>query len=528
MVWLYSSAILIALLLGAPLFILIGGSAILAFVMFEGANFAGLSPVAEQIRGLADQQTLLAIPFFMLSGAIMSAGDISKRLIRWARAVVGWMPGGMALSGIGACLLFASITGSSTATLVAIGGLVYPALRKENYGEEFSIGLVTSAGSLGILVPPSIPMLIYCIFNTSTKVEVEKLWLAGVGPALLIAICLGGYSMAMSVKFKSPRYKFSIKELGAATRDGFWALMLPGLILGGIYSGVFTAIEAAAASVVYSVLVEIYFHGGLKWRDIPRVFAETITLVGSFIVIVVMAMALKEYFTAASIPERAAAWITGLNLSPFWFLFAVDMLLLVVGCLMDILSALMVFVPLIAPMAAAVGIDPIHLGLIFIVNLGDRLPHAAGRPQLVPLGHALQQVLRSGRQIHRALRALDGRVPGRGHLGPQGEPGVRRVGLRLQAGHPASPCKRKRPSSRSRRNPARSSHSKIYGQRRRREIRHAREKTRREVAQRSNGRERNRKARRSTARRREEGARRREEGQIAQGSDEQNRRVSDP
>jgi tripartite ATP-independent transporter DctM subunit len=369
MTWLYSSAILVALLLGAPLFLLIGGAAILAFVMFEHSGFAGLSPVAEQIRGLADQQTLLAIPFFMLSGAIMSAGDISKRLIRWARALVGWMPGGMALSGIGACLLFASITGSSTATLVAIGGLVYPALRKENYGEEFSIGLVTSAGSLGILVPPSIPMLIYCIFNTSTKVEVEKLWLAGIGPAILIAISLGGYSMLMSTKFKAPRYKFSIKELGAATRDGFWALLLPGLILGGIYSGVFTAIEAAAASVVYSVLVEIYFHGGLKWKDIPRVFAETITLVGSFIVIVVMAMSLKEYFTAAGIPERAAAWITGLNLSPFWFLFAVDVLLMVVGCLMDILSALMVFVPLIAPMAAAIGIDPIHLGLIFIVNL---------------------------------------------------------------------------------------------------------------------------------------------------------------
>jgi tripartite ATP-independent transporter DctM subunit len=369
MTWLYSAILLVLLLLGAPLFLLIGGSAILAFIMFEGASFAGLSPVAEQIRGLADQQTLLAIPFFMLSGAIMSAGDISKRLIRWARALVGWMPGGLALSGIGACLLFASITGSSTATLVAIGGLVYPALRKENYGEEFSIGLVTTAGSLGILVPPSIPMLIYCIFNTSTKVEVEKLWLAGVGPALMVALCLGGYSMAISVRDKTPRYKFSIKELGAATRDGFWALLLPGLILGGIYSGVFTAIEAAAASVVYSVLVEIYFHGGLKWKDIPGVFAETMTLVGSFIVIVVMAMALKEYFTAASIPERAAAWITDLKLSPFWFLFAVDILLLVVGCLMDILSALMVFVPLIAPMAAAVGIDPIHLGLIFIFNL---------------------------------------------------------------------------------------------------------------------------------------------------------------
>jgi len=358
------------LIIGEPLFLLIGASAVLCFVLFGGVTFGNLaSAVLERIRSLADQQTLLAIPFFMLSGAIMSAGDISQRLIRWAKALVGWLPGGLALSSIGACLLFASITGSSTATLVAIGGLVVPALLKENYREPFAIGLVTTAGSIGILVPPSIPMIIYCLFNNATKVEVEKLWLAGVGPALLIAACLGGYSVVVALRDKAPRYKFSLRELGAATRDGFWALLLPGIILGGIYSGVFTAIEAAATSAVYAVLVEIYFHGGLTWRDIPRVFSETVTLVGSFIVIVVMAMALADFFTAEGIPERAATWITGLHLSPWAFLLAVDLLLLVVGCLMDILSALMVFVPLIAPMAAAIGIDPIHLGLIFIVNL---------------------------------------------------------------------------------------------------------------------------------------------------------------
>jgi C4-dicarboxylate transporter, DctM subunit len=370
MIWLFVLILLTLILLGEPLFLLIGGSAVLSFVMFGHLGFHDLaSALLERIRSLADQQTLLAIPFFMLSGAIMSAGDISQRLIRWARALVGWMPGGLALSGIGACLLFASITGSSTATLVAIGGLVYPALTKEKYRENFSIGLVTTAGSIGILVPPSIPMIIYCLFNNATKVEIEKLWLAGLGPALLIAASLGAYSILIATKDKNPKYPFSLKELGAATRDGFWSLLLPGLILGGIYSGVFTAIEAAAVSVVYSVLVEVYFHGELKWKDLPKVFADTITLVGSFIVIVVMAMGLGDFFTSEGIPERAAAWITSFDLSPGMFLLAIDLLLLVVGCLMDIMSALMVFVPLIAPMAAAIGIDPIHLGIVFIVNL---------------------------------------------------------------------------------------------------------------------------------------------------------------
>ncbi|MSP61867.1 MAG: TRAP transporter large permease subunit [Myxococcales bacterium] len=370
MILLFCAILVCLLLLGEPLYLLIGGSAILCFLMFSHLGFGELaSPLLERIRSLADQQVLLAIPFFMLSGNIMSAGDISKRLIRWAKALVGWLPGGIAVSGIGACLLFASITGSSTATLVAIGGLVYPALMKERYRESFSIGLVTTAGSIGILVPPSIPMIIYCLFNNTTKLEVEKLWLAGTGPALLIAFCLGGYSMLVSARDKNPRYKFTLKELGDATRDGFWALMLPGLVLGGIYFVGMTATEAAAASSVYALLVEIYFHGGMKWRDVPRIFTETMTLVGSFLIIIVMAMGLGDFFTEEGIPDRAALWIAGMALSPFWFLLAVDLLLLVVGCLMDIMSALMVFVPLIAPMAAAVGIDPIHLGIVFIVNL---------------------------------------------------------------------------------------------------------------------------------------------------------------
>lgn len=358
------------LILGEPLFLLIGAATVLSFVLVAGTDVVDLaSSLLERIRSLADQQTLLAIPFFMLSGAIMAAGDISQRLINFARALIGWLPGGLALSSIGAFLIFAAITGSSTATLVAIGGLVYPALIKERYPESFAVGLCTSSGSLGILIPPSIPMIIYALFNTTTKVEVEKLFLGGVGPALLIALCLSGYSVFTATRVKAQRYTFSWKELVVATRDGFWSIMLPVLILGGIYSGLFTAIESAAASAVYAVIVEIYFHGGLKWRDIPKVFADTVTLLGSFIVIIVMAMGLADFLTVQGVPERAAAWITGLNLSPVSFLLVVNLLLIAVGFVMDIMSALMIFVPLLAPMADAMGIDPIHMGTLFIVNL---------------------------------------------------------------------------------------------------------------------------------------------------------------
>jgi C4-dicarboxylate transporter DctM subunit len=367
---LFGGLLVVLLLLGTPLFLLIGGSAVLCFVLFAGTGFSDLaSSLLERIRSLADQQTLLAIPFFMLSGSIMARGDISQRLINWARALVGWVPGGLAVSGIGAFVVFAAITGSSTATLVAIGGLVYPALIKEEYSESFSIGLCTTSGSLGILIPPSIPMIIYALFNTTTKIEVEKLFLGGVGPGILIALCLSGYSMVYALRNKTPRYKFSWKELGVATRDGFWSLMLPVLILGGIYSGLFTAIESAAASAVYALIVEIYFHGGMGWRDVPKVFAETITLLGSFIVIIVMAMGLADFLTVEGIPEAAAAYITSKHLSANGFLIVINIMLLIVGCLMDVMSALMIFVPLIGPIAAAVGIDPIHLGIIFIVNL---------------------------------------------------------------------------------------------------------------------------------------------------------------
>lgn len=356
--------------LGAPLFVVIGVGALLGFVLLGGLSWPEVaSPVLERIRTLADGPSLLAIPLFLLTGVVMSAGDMSRRLIRVARALAGWAPGGVAIAGVVACLLFAAITGSSTATLVAIGGLVYPALRDEGHGEPFSVGLVTTAGSIGILVPPSIPAIVYCLFNTSARVDVKVLWLACLGPAVLIALGLSALALRDGRRSGVRRQPFSRAELWAALRAGAPTLLLPALVLGGIYGGWFTVIEASAMAAVYALVVERFVHRSVAWRRLPALFEETALMLGSFLVIVVMALALAELLTWLRIPSRTAAWITELHLSGAWFLLAVDLLLLVVGCLVDILSALMIFVPLVAPIAQAVGVDPVHLGVVFLVNL---------------------------------------------------------------------------------------------------------------------------------------------------------------
>jgi len=370
--WLALGLLLAVLLfIGEPLYMILGAATVSCFFLWEEGygSLADLTGMAERIRGLADTQALLAIPFFMLSGNIMSSGKISQKIIAFARAAVGWLPGGLAIAGVFGCVIFAAISGSSPATLAAMGPAIAPALIARGYSEKFGIGLVTSAGSLGILIPPSIPMIIYCIFHTASPIEVERLFLAGFGPGFLIAGVLGIYSAVVATKAKIPLNPFSFGELGASFRDGFWALGLPGLILGGIYLGIFNAIEAAAVSCVYAVVVEIYFHRGLRWRDLPKVFAETSVLLGSFVIIVVMAMSLAEFLEVTGVPTRATEWIASMDLPAWKFLIALNLLLLVVGCLVDIMSAIMILVPIIAPMAIALGIDPIHLAIVFIVNL---------------------------------------------------------------------------------------------------------------------------------------------------------------
>ncbi len=363
---------LAGIVLGQPLFIIFGLVAVLCFVATgDGVeSVRALLPMVERIRELADKDVLLAIPFFVVSGAIMARGKIAERLIDVARALVGWLPGGLAVAAVLGCMFFAAISGSSPATVIAIGTLMFPAMMAQGYRENFSLGLVTTAGSLGILIPPSIPMVVYAIAKTGgDKIDIAELFLAGIGPGLFIGGLLMIYAIVSGKRMNVPRQAFSVRAVFVAIRDGFWSLMLPGIILGGIYGGFFTPTEAAGISVAYAFVVEVWIHRAMKVEEFPAVLADSAVLMGSLLVIMVLAMAFNDWMVDREIPERATAWVRGMNLGPVGFLLVVNAVLFVAGCLMDIMSAILLLVPLLSPIAEALGIDPIHLAIVFIVNL---------------------------------------------------------------------------------------------------------------------------------------------------------------
>ncbi len=366
------ATILTAALLAQPLFVVLGAVVLVCFWLWGSGSQPYLDQVeglVERIAGLADTPTLLAIPLFICSGAIMSHGDISKKLVRFAQAMVGWLPGGLAISTVLACMIFAAISGSSPATVIAIGGIMAPALIKDGYDNKFAHGLVTSSGSLGILIPPSIPMIVYQIVNTHDPIRVEELFAAGYGPGLVIGGLLISYSIFRGLKDGTPRQPFVAKEVLDAVLDGFWAVMFPVLIMGGIVTGIFNAVESAAVSVVYAIAVEVWVHRALTLKQLPKIMEEVGVLLGSFLVILVVAICFGEFLVERGIPQMAGDWIASMELQPWQFLLVVNVLLLGVGCVMDIMSAIFIFVPLLAPMASAMGIDPLHFAIIFIVNL---------------------------------------------------------------------------------------------------------------------------------------------------------------
>ncbi|MEC7752364.1 MAG: TRAP transporter large permease subunit [Myxococcota bacterium] len=414
---------LLGILLGLPLFAIIGAVTVscLFYLGVGDKAYTSLDDFTELIRKvseLTNKEVLLAIPFFVIAGALMTGGAIAERLINLSRALVGWMPGGLAIVTVAACIFFAAISGSSPVTVIAIGSMMYPALLRAGFREPFSLGLVTSAGSLGILIPPSIPMIVYAIVVTgAAQVLPRDLFLAGVGPGLLIGGLLSAYGIKEGLRrgnLSGPVKRGMIavglaivlslglgalavmgrvgasalllgipalfvvatafcpldwKELRHAVIDGFWSLMLPVVILGGIYSGLFNATEAAAVAVVYAALVERFVHRALTWRQMVPHLLDSMVMLGSLLVIVAMALGFNGFMVDAEVPEKALSWLSSLNLERVGFLLILNLFLLVVGALMDIMSAILIVAPVVAPMAMELGIDPIHLGIIFIVNL---------------------------------------------------------------------------------------------------------------------------------------------------------------
>ncbi|MGA9117231.1 MAG: TRAP transporter large permease [Bacteroidota bacterium] len=356
-------ALALLALLGAPLFSVIGLIAVLAFA---GAGIDSSAVIVELYR-IASNPTLVAIPLFTFSGYVLAESKTPVRLVNLARAFFGGIPGGLAIVALVTCAVFTAFTGASGVTIVALGGLLYPILLKENYSERFSLGLITTSGSLGLLFPPSLPLILFALIS---KVSVDRLFAAGLLPGLLLVGLLSAYSLRIGRSLRLPRTPFSARNALAAVRAAGWELPLPVLIIGGIYSGFFTATEAAAVTAFYVTVVEVFIYRDLHlFRDIPRVMKESMLLVGAIMMILGAAFGLTSYLIDEEVPMKLFALTQSLISSPVVFLIVLNLFLIAVGMMMDIFSAIIVVVPLILPVAAAYGVDPVHLGIIFLTNL---------------------------------------------------------------------------------------------------------------------------------------------------------------
>ncbi|WP_411822348.1 TRAP transporter large permease [Leptospira sp. 'Mane'] len=362
-------ALLVGLIfLRQPLIVLMGAVTLYCYYFLPDPpleSFHELNSVIGDLFFAGDKEILLAIPLFIIAGNLMTHGSIARRLIRIAETMTAPIPGGLAIAAVFSCGIFAAISGSSPVTLIAIGGLMYPSLTKAGYPTSFSMGLLASGGTLGIIIPPSIPMIVYAIM---VGVSVTDLFIAGIGPGILLMSLLMLYSVIRAGKTVK-RGKWVWSDIKIAWKEGTLALLMPAVILGGIYSGFFTATESAAIAVFYAILVEVFVHKELEIPKIPKIMAESAEMLGILFLILILAVSLNKFMIENEIPQNLVATMSGLISSPVTFLIGVNILLLIVGMFMDIMSAILVLAPLLAPMAVNYGINPVHFGIIMIVNL---------------------------------------------------------------------------------------------------------------------------------------------------------------
>ncbi len=363
LVWPAIAGLIVSAILGAPIFVILGGAALLLFFA-EGVPVAAI-PV-ETYR-IVVSPSIPTIPLFTLTGYLLAEGGASQRLVRLFRALFGWMPGGLAIATTLVCAFFTTFTGASGVTILALGGLLLPVLLKNGYPERFSIGLLTATGSIGLLFPPSLAVILYGVV---ARVPIPDLFKAGIVPGLLMvtAVCLFG--VREGIRAKTPRSPFNTREAAAALWESKWEILLPVVALAGIFGGFATLLEAAAITVVYALVTETVIHRELHvLRDLPQVLIKCVTLIGGIFVILGVAMGLTNYLVDAEVPMQAAAWVRTHIHSRVLFLMFLNIFLLIVGCLMDIFSAIVVVVPLILPISQVFGIHPLHLGMIFLTNL---------------------------------------------------------------------------------------------------------------------------------------------------------------
>ena len=349
-------------ILGAPLFTIIAASAMLGFHR-DGTD---LMNMAIEIYGIADMPFLTAIPLFTFAGYLLSESNAPKRLVRVTGALLGWMPGGLAVVSLAACAFFTAFTGASGVTIIALGALLYPALKQDGYPERFNLGLVTASGSLGLLFAPSLPLILYGVIS---EVSIDHLFLAGIGPGVLMVIMLSGWSIWVNRGNERMLKKFSWGELGAALKEAVWELPLPFVVLGGIYSGIFAVSEAAAVTAMYVIVVEVGILREIRISELPRVMRASMVLVGGILIILSVSLASTNYMINAGIPQMLLNWFAGLVTSQTMFLILLLVFLLILGAILDIFSAIVLVVPLILPIAAGYGVNEVHLGIVFLAAM---------------------------------------------------------------------------------------------------------------------------------------------------------------
>jgi C4-dicarboxylate transporter DctM subunit len=361
MTFLFIALIVVALILRQRIVVILGFVAGWCYIVWGDGE---LSYVVMDIWAAADQEVLLSIPLFILAGNIMSQGSIAERLITMMRVATAPVPGGLAIATILSCAFFAAISGSSTVTLIAVGSIMYPALIKAGYSKKFALGSLCAAGTLGIIVPPSIPLILYGVM---TQTSIADLFKAGIGPAIMLTAIFGTYALIYNLKVE--RGEFQLSEMLTVTKKGIFALFMPVLILGGIYSGLFTATESAAVAVFYAVIIEVFVHKEMNFNDLQKVIVETSTMLGSLIPLLMMALSINTFLAYEHVPHALVEIIQANVDSQTSFLLLTLVGLLIVGCFVDIGSAILILAPLLAPLAIAQDVDLTHFGVMMIVNL---------------------------------------------------------------------------------------------------------------------------------------------------------------
>ena len=349
-------------LLGAPLFAVIAASAMWGFSK-EGID---LQAISIEFYGIAEMPILLAIPLFTFAGYLLSESGAPHRLVRVTQALLGWMPAGLAIVSLAACAFFTAFTGASGVPIIALGALLFPALQQAGYPEKFNLGLVTSAGSLGLLFAPSLPLILYGVV---AEISIEDLFLAGILPGFLMLVILSGYSVWKNRALRVPIADFSWGEVRSAVREAIWEIPLPAIVLGGIYSGYFAISEAAAVTALYVLIVDVVILREIPLKKLPEIMRESMVLVGGILIILGMSLASTNYMIDAGVPQKLLEYVSSLVTSPLSFLLLLLAFLLVLGAILDIFSAIVLVVPLILPVATQFGVHPVHLGIVFLATM---------------------------------------------------------------------------------------------------------------------------------------------------------------